>query len=579
MTTLHHVSEYPLALKPHVDAGLVQPQDLQTIGFLARVRGLESLPSRWSWVALSMALAAPRAGHSCIDLSRMDQWGPEQPHSDDAPDWPTDASVWHKALNAIPQLVRVADVPGAPAAPFVLDGDLLYAERSYADECFVAEALSTLRREGRLDVLVGGPGSGKTTRVARQLVQLATEHHEVQKKAQKEAQNTAGAGVQLSVALAAPTGLAAKRMKRAVADALSRAGADVEIASLIDEIPKLTLHRLLRYQPSARQPWRHHAGAPLPYDTVIVDEVSMLPLSLMARLLDALAPHARLVLVGDQHQLASVDAGTVLADIVRASEAGLNFVEPLRDRFRFPADSPVGAISDATNAGDVDAVMAHLESFQSSDRFTWVDPTVSSDGFAAVSALVVDHARRICDLARAATTDKQRRDLLRERERLQVVCAHRRGNLGVAGWNRAVERALGGSADGQWYLGRPVMVTVNDPLHDLSNGDVGVVCRDDRGNVVVAFSAGDAVRLIPVSRMPRVETVHAVTIHKSQGSEYEHVVVVLPMAPSRIVTRELLYTAMTRAKPALTLVAPADVIRAAVTTTVQRATGLAGRIH
>lgn len=568
MTTLHHVAEYPLALKPHVDAGLVQPQDLQTIGFLARVRGLETLSSRWSWVALSLALAAPRAGHSCIDLSRMEQWGPEHPESDDAPDWPTDVSVWHKALNAMPQLVRVVDVSGAPAAPFVLDGDLLYAERSYADECAVAEALSTLRREGRLEVLVGGPGSGKTTRVARQLVQLATEHHREH-----------GDDVQLSVALAAPTGLAAKRMKQAVANALSGEKVSSDVESLINNIPKLTLHRLLRYQPSARHPWRHHAGAPLPYDTVIVDEVSMLPLSLMARLLDALAPHARLILVGDQHQLASVDAGTVLADIVRASDAGLNFVEPLRDRFRFPADSPVGAISDATNAGDVDAVLAHLEHFQSSDQFTWVDPAVTPDGFSEVSALVVDHARRMCDLARAATTDEQRRDLLRERERLQVVCAHRRGNLGVAGWNRAVERALGGSADGQWYLGRPVMVTVNDPLHDLSNGDVGVVCRDDRGNVVVAFSAGDTVRLIPVSRTPRVDTVHAVTIHKSQGSEYDHVVVVLPSAPSRIVTRELLYTAMTRAKPALTLVASVDVIRAAVTTTVQRATGLAGRIR
>ena len=568
MTTLHQVAEYPLALKPHVDAGIVEPQDLQTIGFLARVRGVDTMPSRWSWVALSLALSAPRAGHSCIDLAHMEQWGPEGPDTDDALDWPTDVAVWKKALNSIPHLVRLADVDGAPPAPFVLDGDLLYAERSYADECAVADALSTLRREGRLEVLVGGPGSGKTTRVARRLVDIASEHH-----------RTLGADTALSVALAAPTGLAAKRMKQAVANALSGEKQSKDVESLINDIPKLTLHRLLRYQPSARQPWRHHAGAPLPYDTVIVDEVSMMPLSLMARLLDALSPSARLILVGDQHQLASVDAGTVLADIVRASQDGLDFVEPLTERYRFPADSPVGAISDATNAGDADAVLSQIDRFQHTSGFVWVDPGSDQAGFDAVATQVVDHARRLCELARAAITDEQRRELLIERERLQVVCAHRRGTLGVAGWNRAVERALGGHADGQWYLGRPVMVTVNDPMHDLSNGDVGVVCKDDRGHVVVAFTSGDGVRLIPIARMPRVETVHAVTIHKSQGSEYQRVVVVLPMTPSRIVTRELLYTGMTRAKPELTLVAPRDVIRSAVQTTVQRATGLAGRIH
>jgi len=190
----------------------------------------------------------------------------------------------------------------------------------------------------------------------------------------------------------------------------------------------------------------------------------------------------------------------------------------------------------------------------------------------------VDHARELCEMASRPTSDADRKQILKHRDSLQVVTAHRGGLFGVSGWNASVERRLGALASGSWYLGRPVMVTKNDPVNDLSNGDIGVVCLDEKGSRVVAFGDENEVRTIPVAKIPHVETVHALTIHKSQGSEYEHTIVVLPQQPSRIVTRELLYTGITRAKPHLTLIAPIDVVEHAVRTRILRATGLAKRL-
>ena len=187
----------------------------------------------------------------------------------------------------------------------------------------------------------------------------------------------------------------------------------------------------------------------------------------------------------------------------------------------------------------------------------------------------MDHARRLCELAASADTDVQYREIIRVRDELQVICAHRNGNLGVSGWNRAVERELGVLAQGQWYLGRPVMVSKNDANTGLANGDIGVVCKDAKGARIVVFGDSEDVKIFSTTSIPQVETVHALTIHKSQGSEFAHTIVVLPKGKSRILTRELLYTGITRAKPNLTLVATQEALEIAIANKVQRATGLA----
>ena len=558
-------SRLPEELDPYVRAGVVETRDLRAVSSLLRLADTPRSVDTLVWLALALVLATPRSGHTCVDLGAIAAWGPD----DDAVpqvEWPTDPARWVAALGTVPDLVCAPeDVAVMPRRPFVLWGNRVYAARSFAEEKSVAALLRTAVAEGRLDVVTGGPGSGKTTHVAGLIVAHM---------AAKDGADT--------IALAAPTGLAAKRMDRALRAAVRRGIADGTIPpameSAVDALPKLTVHKLLRFNPVARTQWGFNASDHMPYSIVIIDEVSMMPLSMMARVLEAMAPTARLVLVGDPFQLASVDAGTVLADIVKASSKGPGFVKPMPGMHRFPEGSPVADIAARVKAGDVAGTMEQVRRHHGATgqaRFSWIDPVSDDKGLQGVARSVVEHARELCAIAGAATTEADYRRVLEFRDSMQVVCAHRRGNLGVSGWNSAVERQLGALARGQWYPGRPVMVTKNDPFSKLSNGDIGVVCRDAQGAPVVVFGDAEEVRVLPVSRVPRVETVHALTIHKSQGSEFAHTIVVLPRRRSRILTRELLYTGMTRAKPHLTIVATVDALEAAVTAEVQRATGLA----
>ena len=315
----------------------------------------------------------------------------------------------------------------------------------------------------------------------------------------------------------------------------------------------------------------------MPYDYVIVDEVSMMPLSMMARLIEALKDDARLMLVGDPFQLASVDAGTVLADIVEASNKGKTFVNTKTESHRFPLGSPVSDIAIETKAGNVEGALEKIRlhhDTKDKSSFVWVDPVADEARLQKVAREVVNHARRLCELAASASTDEQYREIIRVRDELQVICAHRKGNLGVSGWNKAVERELGVLAQEQWYLGRPVMVCKNDANTGLANGDIGVVCKDAKGARIVVFGDAEEVKTFSTTSLPQVDTVHALTIHKSQGSEFAHTIVVLPKGKSKILTRELLYTGITRAKPNLTLVATQEALEIAIGNKVQRATGL-----
>jgi exodeoxyribonuclease V alpha subunit len=557
----------------------------------------------------------------CVDLAAVRRTvlgAGDEPVDVSALPWP-DPAAWVAACAASPIVTAGAGAPGGaaanrdprPAAPHgsapppdgrplrLVDG-LLYLERYWRQEELVrtelaarvdtppaAVDLDRLRaglealfggsgdpREDRqrlaaavaalrpVTVLAGGPGTGKTTTVARILALL---------------RDTPGPPPR--VALGAPTGKAAARLQEAVREA---GGGD---------LPASTLHRLLGWQPG-RGRFRHDRHDRLPYDVVVVDETSMVSLTMMARLLDAVRPEARLVLVGDPDQLASVEAGAVLGDLARAPgrpephlDAALgalglpggvvNGVVTLEHVWRFRG--AVAGFARAVQSGDADAAVALLRTGAADLEF------VETDSAAAPEAVRGDVVAAGTALAAAA----RRNDVpaaLAVLERHRVLCGHRRGPFGVTRWSREIERWLAESlgpvlgADlasfGEWYPGRPVLVTANDYDTGLYNGDTGVVVATPDGPRV-AFPA--RAPLAP-SRLAEVATVHAMTVHRGQGSQFARVTVVLPPAESPLLTRELLYTAVTRAREFVRVVGSEAAVRAAVARPVSRASGLRHRL-
>jgi len=349
-----------------------------------------------------------------------------------------------------------------------------------------------------------------------------------------------------------------------------------------------TLHRLLGWRPGNRARFRHDRFNRLPHEVVIVDETSMVSLTLMARLLEAVRPSARLVLVGDPEQLASVEAGAVLGDIVGPAAAvsdgapvgGIaEAIVVLRRVHRF--GGTIAALSLAIQAGDADRVVDTLRS--GADDVEWIEADVATptaEDLSSVRAAVVEAGRALFE---AATAGDGRR-ALDALGRFRLLCAHRRGPYGVSWWTAKVEEWLtsdvaGYSAAGEWYAGRPLLYTENDYGLQLYNGDTGVVIASYHdggggGSLRAVFERrGELLELSP-QRLGRVDTVHAMTVHKAQGSQFERVALLLPDPSSPILTRELLYTAATRAREALLLVGTEDAVRAAVDTPIARASGL-----
>ena len=315
----------------------------------------------------------------------------------------------------------------------------------------------------------------------------------------------------------------------------------VAAASALQLVVPSTVHRLLGARGS--DSFRYDLHNPLPFDLIVVDEASMLSLPLVDALLQALHPTARLVFVGDAGQLASVDAGSVLGDIAGADGPIHTCVAELTETHRFPADSVIGQFSSAVLQGDSDAAVHVLDEALGTSALS----TPEIDGIvlemleepADVDHFVRDHA-----VSLAQASDGDIAGALRQLDAFRVLCAHRSGPFGVDGWNVRAERLLE-RAEVQTrghYPGQPIMVTANDPTRRLFNGDVGVVVRDERG-LRVAFPNSDLPLIDPVS-LSEHTTVHAMTIHKSQGSEFDHVVVVLPPEVPDL-QRELLYTAVT----------------------------------
>ena len=432
----------------------------------------------------------------------------------------------------------------------------------------------------RLCVISGGPGTGKTSTVVKILALLV------------EQRRRSGARPP-RVVLLAPTGKAAMRLT----ESIQRAKDDLACSEDVrDAIPKeaSTIHRALRSIEGSGTRFHHDATRPLRADVVLVDEASMVDLALMSRLVEAVPPDARLILLGDKDQLASVEAGAVLGELcaVAATAPGEDAAAPeallsssvvhLTRSWRYPAGSGIAALARAINGGDTREAVRILGDAAYPD----VERCDPAPGIALSERLREDALAG----ATAYLEPAGARGRLRELERFRVLCAHRRGPHGVVNANLEIEALLADAGlvrrSGPTYAGRPIIITRNDYQLQLFNGDVGTIIEKD-GKLLAAFVAsaksGEASRTeaedgterhYSPARLPPHETVFAMTIHKSQGSEFEHVAVLLGDRSSPLLTRELLYTAVTRAKKKVTLYATEAVIAEAVARRTERGSGL-----
>ncbi|AJZ74929.1 hypothetical protein SG18_25055 [Pandoraea apista] len=684
---------------PLADSGVVRLAQgfARRMALLARGHGADDVTCRYVWRAALAVSLATAEGHVCVPLDHLlEAQASGELFPGDAPA----LSVWREALFAsglcAPASLAIALTGDAQAEAFPLlldDQDRLYLARYYGYEARLAAALgrklsssartavtsedcARLRRyfgegvlispEGQpepnwqmaaaalalqrpLVVLSGGPGTGKTTTVVGLLACLL----------ERDAN--------LRVALAAPTGKAAQRMQEALT---ARQDLPETVRQALPEAA-VTLHRLLGVLPESAEQvgrrFRHHAGNPLPYDLIVVDEASMIDLSMATQLLEAVPDGARLILLGDKDQLAAVEAGAVFGELSAqrvfspdmrmrllsalawpADEpprtgplaiggghqgiAGGNArrVQGLEDAvvwlertYRFGAHSAIGRLATAIKSGKV---------IEARKEFTLPD-TSSASGSAEVGAqgganetkgadrvmlsedggiqlspanlnsLADGYSAYLDALTEAVTTIGQLGDpaaattadiamvaqpVFAAFGQFRVLCATRGGRRGVeflgAQLTALLARRAGvalGAGGGAWFAGRPVLVTQNEYALNLFNGDIGIALPlGPSGTLRVAFATPDGgYRLYSPASLPAHETAFAMTIHKSQGSEFERVAMVLPEQSSRVLSRELIYTGVTRARRQAWLYAPWPVIASAIARPTQRDGGLTDRLR
>jgi exodeoxyribonuclease V alpha subunit len=447
-----------------------------------------------------------------------------------------------------------------PELPQLLDA--LFPDSVHDRTADLQRRACEVAAQGAFTLITGGPGTGKTTTVTRLLALLM-----------RVAQD--GNAPLPRIKLAAPTGKAASRLTQSIKGSAQKLPGGFALDT--STLQAATLHSLLGVRGAA---WDRGVQQ-LEADIVIVDEASMVDLDMMARLFAAVPPCTRLILLGDKDQLASVEAGAVLAQLCQRSALASRIVT-LTHSHRFSADGGIDQWAARVNAGDSSAVLQLCNNLppwstaftatvqrlkvQRSIDTAFVDCV--AQGWSAWLSGVQDVAQR------KDCSDSQAKQLLDSQAAFQVLCALRSGPWGVETLNAQLQRALGfGSA--VWFSGRPVMVTRNDYGLRLMNGDVGL-CLWRKGMLRVAFGDSESgLRWIAPARLEAVESVFAMTVHKSQGSEFGRVLLVLPDQASPILTRELLYTGITRASHGMVLLAPAArVLSEAVARRVQRAGGL-----
>ena len=566
--------------------------------FATTLQGFEVDPHPDVFAAAALASAATGQGRICVALAEFaaGRWS-IGPDAEGPP-----AEVWQApALPEWTKCLRESAVVGAPGSfrPLILDEQgRLYLQRYWRYEhqlavrlhelslsspggvapVDLAASLAAIVERGmqladgqrlavatallrQLTVIAGGAGTGKTTIVAC-ILRLLAEH-------------CAAPGFR--VCLAAPTGKAANRLAEQLHRARDAIDPDGQINSILDQEPS-TLHRLLGGAPDGVH-FRHHRANPLPLDVLVVDETSMVDAALLAKVVEAMPPQSRLVLVGDPEQLPPVEVGSVFGELVGG---GANFSEkgaaglsaatgvdvspgggaPLRDSvisldesFRFSTDSGIAALAGALRADDLPETLAVLGGDAADIESVGQDGLVDAE----VLGRIHDGYQPFLDaLADGATP----LEVLRAAAEFRVLCVRREGAHGVLALNQLIETDLRTRGDlrvsGPWYMGRLVMITRNNRTLRLFNGDIGVALPDAEGKLKVCFEVGGALRQVAPGRLSHVETVFAMTVHKSQGSEYRETCLVLPETPSRLLTRELLYTAVTRAREHLMIAGPRE---------------------
>ncbi|MBO1504696.1 exodeoxyribonuclease V subunit alpha [Serratia proteamaculans] len=602
--------------------GVLRPLDLQ----FARVVAGSDEPEML--LAAACLSAEAGAGHVCLMLEQLlpenlfDGRQPELAQAAWLAAGQLDVAGWQQRLSAS---AAVGD--GSTAMPMVLQQQRLYLQRMWQNEGEVAEFISSdslpqaveeaelraildqlfgeatdepdwqkiaaaVAATRRIAVISGGPGTGKTTTVAKllaALVQLAE-------------------GRRLRIQLAAPTGKAAARLTESLGSAGKQLALTPEQRALFPTEAS-TLHRLLGAQPNSQR-MRYHSGNRLHLDVLVVDEASMVDLPMMARLIAALPAQARVIFLGDRDQLASVEAGAVLGDICRFAEQGYSVARAeqlsrltgcllqgesaqaeaavrdslclLRKSYRFDANSGIGQLASAVNTGNGKLALAALDG-----RFSDVSgyPLAETQDYQALLDACVTGYR---DYLQQVVAGADAVAVLAAFARFQVLCALREGPFGIAGLNERIETGLQRAgliqrkpgAAGRWYSGRPVMIGRNDSALGLFNGDIGIALRDETGELRVHFQLPDgSIKSVQPSRLPAHETAYAMTVHKSQGSEFDHTVLVLPNHFLPVLTRELVYTAITRARRRLSLYAIDAVLMRAIRTPTQRRSGLAERLQ
>jgi exodeoxyribonuclease V alpha subunit len=521
-------------------------------------------------IAAAMLSRNIRHGHICLDLVK----GPV--HFDE----PLPIFIWPK-LETWEKAFTKNRAFGGPAdeRPLVLDNaGRLYLRRYWEYEKALAEGI-LLRcdsqtpanpRTGDLQelaietalarrfvVISGGPGTGKTTTVLKILERMVSQP----------------GGENLRIALAAPTGKAAARLQETL---LAGGGNDVRQ----DRLPKSasTLHRLLGSRHNSVY-FRHNAKNPLPVDLVVVDEASMVPLTMMAKLFAALPHRANVILLGDRDQLSSVEPGAVLGDIARAaSEPGplQGSLVVLDKNYRFGNESNIFALCNAVREGEIERALKILNSGERPDVISGRTPPPLQVPERLRQRVIAGYSAylRAPDPAEA----------LKEFKKFRVLCALRTGPYGVESLNRTIEKILREerlvTGTQNTYAGMPILITQNDYQLRLYNGDIGILLPDPANGSLLAWFIGEdgGIRRVPPARLPEYEPAFVMTVHKSQGSEFDNVLLILPDKESPVLTRELVYTGLTRARSRVEVWFQESVLRAAIARTIQRGSGLRDRL-